>query len=62
MADEIDRTQERLELEEQIKRQYQPVNVEIKGTGRCLNCGEPISTDVRWCDSHCRDDFEHRNK
>ena len=62
MADEIDRTQDRLELEEQIKRQYRNTDAPIKGTGFCLNCGEAIRKDMRWCDSHCRDDFEHRAK
>lgn len=62
MSDDADRTQERLELEEAIRRQYRQESAPIKGTGFCLNCGEPIRKDMRWCDQYCRDDFEQRKK
>lgn len=28
------------------------------GIGLCLNCGEAVPGDARWCDAHCRDDWE----
>lgn len=27
-------------------------------TGHCLNCGEPLTPGLRWCDCNCRDDWE----
>lgn len=30
--------------------------------GRCLFCGESLSGDERWCDSDCRDDWDHEQK
>jgi hypothetical protein len=62
MSDDVDKTQERLELEETIRKQYHKESVPLKGKGHCLNCGEPLKKDLRWCDQHCRDDYEHRLK
>jgi len=28
--------------------------------GHCLNCGEPLSDGLRWCDAACRDDWQRR--
>jgi|688.fasta_scaffold371682_3 RNA polymerase-binding transcription factor DksA len=61
MSDDVDKTQERLELEETIRKRYRKQEATpIKGMGYCLNCGEPIRKDWRWCDQDCRDDYEHR--
>ena len=27
---------------------------------KCHNCDEPLGTGLRFCDGHCRDDYEHR--
>lgn len=27
-------------------------------TGRCLNCGEPVSSGRRWCNAECRDEWQ----
>jgi RNA polymerase-binding transcription factor DksA len=63
MSDDADKTQDRLELEDSIRRKYNArESAPIKGTGYCLNCGEAIRKDWRWCDQYCRDDYEHRNK
>lgn len=65
MSDDVDRTQERLELEEKIRKQYQAVQPQIKATGRCLYCGEKLPEGKRWCDADCREDFEmliHKRK
>lgn len=29
----------------------------VAGTGACLNCGEPLRAELRWCDAGCRDDW-----
>lgn len=29
------------------------------GIGICLFCGEPVEGERRWCDTDCRDDWEH---
>lgn len=34
----------------------------IKPCGKCLNCGEEVESDLRWCDAECRTDFEYRNE
>jgi len=58
MSDDVDRTQDRLELEEKIRRQYTQSMPEHKATGKCLYCGEKLPDDKRWCDAYCREDFE----
>ena len=62
MSDDADLTQERLEKEEAFRRKYRQESAPIMGTGYCLNCGEAIRKDWRWCNAACRDDFEHRTK
>lgn len=29
-----------------------------EATGVCLNCEWPLEGSKRWCDQHCRDDWE----
>lgn len=60
MADEADQAQERMEREEVIYR-YQSKRDEPdkQSTGECWNCGEPLK-DRRWCDAHCRDEWQLR--
>jgi hypothetical protein len=62
MADDIDRTQDRIELEEAIRRKYTATQVTTTHTGFCANCGEPVEPKLRWCNAECRDDWEHRTK
>lgn len=59
MSDDADRTQERLELEEKIRRKYQATDQPVKGTGRCLYCNAEISIDRRWCDQDCMNDYQY---
>lgn len=33
---------------------------EAQPTGFCLNCGEPLQNDRRWCGPECREDWERR--
>jgi hypothetical protein len=61
MADEADLAQAHLEAEDTIRRKYtrRPV-MEAEATGECLNCYEPVSLDMRWCDRDCQDDWQKR--
>ena len=62
MADDIDRTQDRLEIEEALRRKYKPVETTLTSSGYCLNCGEKVGPTLRWCDNYCRDDWDKRVK
>lgn len=62
MSDDIDKTQERLEIEEMIRRKYANEEISTKGTGQCLNCGDSISKDRRWCSKECADDWDYYHK
>lgn len=63
MSDDIDMAQDHMEKEEQLRKQYYSKLVkEVEGAGECLNCKEPLSGKRRWCDSHCREDWEKRRK
>lgn len=57
MSDEADLAQARMEHEEELRRKYAQVSTEVpEGTGKCLNCGEPVKKGHRWCDVFCRAD------
>lgn len=59
MADDLDRAQDHIEREEEMRRKYQPANTqEVEGTGYCLYCGEEVGVRARWCDALCRDGWE----
>lgn len=62
MSDAADKTQERIENEERVRRKFQQLDaLEVDPTGECLNCGEVMpSIGMRWCDAACRSDWEYR--
>lgn len=31
----------------------------LLATGECLYCGNTLAKGLRFCDAHCRDDYEH---
>ncbi len=35
---------------------------ELAFTGQCHNCEESVPHPARFCDKHCRDDYELREK
>jgi hypothetical protein len=43
MSDDADKTQERLELEEMLRRKYASEDIQTQGNGQCLNCGDKIT-------------------
>jgi predicted nucleic acid-binding Zn ribbon protein len=45
-----------------IRRKYAPEDVSIDGDGTCLNCGNSISKDKRWCDKECAVDWEYMSR
>ena len=59
MPDEFDAIQDRMEQEEELRRKYTPKPVEIISTGQCLYCAENLDEGLRFCDEHCRDDYEY---
>mgnify|MGYP003349935405 FL=1 len=61
MSDDADKTQDRLEKEELIRKKYQQTIRYADSTGYCLNCGEALPDKRRWCDKDCADDWEHLN-
>lgn len=63
MSDEADLAQGRMELEEEIRKKYiaKPTK-EAEATGLCLNCGEPVKGEQRWCDVSCRNDWQARRR
>lgn len=61
MGDEIDLAQDHIEREEEMRRRYrQPAKLEALPTGECLNCGEHLEGEARWCDEYCREDWQKR--
>lgn len=61
MSDDADKTQDRLEKEEFLRKRYQKTIRYAESTGHCLNCGEALSDDRRWCDIDCAKDWEYLN-
>lgn len=63
MSDEADMTQDRMEIEEKIRKRYvhRPER-EADAVGYCLECGEELPLTMRWCDADCRDMWELRRR
>lgn len=61
-ADESDRAtvEEERFVEESLRRALKPVPT-LQAKGACYNCDEPLTDGTRFCDHHCRDDYERRS-
>ena len=61
MADEIDvandRAQQDLDTALACARRHEPA---LAPTGFCYNCNAQLDDETTFCDSDCRDDYEHR--
>lgn len=54
---------ERLEQQQRdLSLKYIRTQPEVRYTGRCHNCAEPIEAPKRWCDVDCRDDWQQRQR
>jgi RNA polymerase-binding transcription factor DksA len=63
MSDDADMTQDRMELEDKIRKKYtQRLAKEAEANGYCLECGEDLPAEKRWCDANCRDLWEERRR
>jgi hypothetical protein len=62
MADVVDRANDLVEmtLENCIKKVTAKASIP-KGIGICIECGEPVEGERRWCDVDCRDDWQRQN-
>jgi uncharacterized OB-fold protein len=61
MADIVDNANDLTELQHnsRIEQVRQAAKQQQPG-GRCLNCGEQLNPDQRFCDQDCRDDHQQR--
>lgn len=63
MSDEIDRASEQEQaLRDAAIRSASTFSNVLKPCGKCLNCGEDVASELRFCDGDCRDDFQYRNE
>lgn len=63
MTDEIDIASDREQMARDAAiKNASTFNSGLKACGKCLNCGEEIASELRWCDAECRTDFEYRNE
>lgn len=59
MADIADKAAEAVEVFQRIaKTRREPEGPEANGY--CYNCGDPTQDGYRWCDDHCRHDWQRR--
>ena len=58
MADDVDRTTDRLVGEEAYLRKYARKPSGPIATGRCLYCDEIVGYETRWCTTECHSDYE----
>jgi hypothetical protein len=58
MADEIDKTMERDELEAPARMAATKRPVGPEANGHCHWCSERIPEPMRWCDADCRNEYD----
>ena len=62
MSDDADKTQDRIEIEDEIRKRYRKTYDYVKESGHCLNCGEVVPSGRRWCDKDCAEDWEYNQQ
>lgn len=61
MSDIIDNANDAAELFLDVAKKNRQPPQEIHGVGFCLNCGDAVEGDARWCGIGCRDDWQRAN-
>lgn len=61
-ADQLDRAfdEQQKELERNLAAALASKENPLRAVGSCYNCDEPLAQGMRFCDAHCRDDYEAR--
>ena len=64
MADEIYLASVRMDalIDGKIEQARRAVEASPAAIGECLNCQAELPQPLRWCDSHCRDDWQARHE
>jgi predicted nucleic acid-binding Zn ribbon protein len=63
MADDVDRVNELLELEElSVLHRQRKERVHLHPVGMCYECSEPLSSERTFCDADCRDMYDKRQE
>lgn len=62
MADEIDRANDIAARDLSLAIHAARSGNEVKATGACLYCDEPLAPNVRFCDADCARDWERENE
>lgn len=63
-ADPMDRAtvESEMLLAEQLRVARSTEPPALPATGQCYNCDEGLEPGIRFCDEHCRDDYEQRQR
>ena len=62
MADEADRTQDRMEREEELIKKFSAKPLGPKPNGFCHWCEATVAETKSFCDHYCRDDWEREQR
>lgn len=62
MADEVDMTAERDELEAPMRLAASRKPTPPAPNGHCMSCDAPVPVGHRYCDEDCRADFEYAER
>ena len=60
--DELDKASEQEQAMRDLAIKKASKGIVLKPCGKCLNCGEVLTGDLRWCNADCRDDAQARNE
>lgn len=52
---------EQYERDNAVRAASAKANAQVEAKGRCLFCSTPLKSGLRWCDAHCRDDWQKEN-
>lgn len=60
MSDEIDRAQEREQLDRQLAISAALAGAKLEANGKCHNCNDDVKVGEKFCDVYCRNDYDAR--